>query len=1028
VRIAILGPLAVTVAGQPVPIGGARLRALLIRLAVDAGRPVRTDALIDAVWGDDPPVGAANALQTLVSRLRRLLPAERLTGDPTGYRVSAEVDIDDFDRLVRAGRDATDATAARAYLAEALALWRGPALVDVAEFDFARATAARLDEAHIAVAEDWLAARATIEPAGDLVGEIEELAAAHPLRERPHALLMTALASAGRQAEAIRGYEQLRDRLSEELGIDPSPEVAAAYTAMLRGERAGNVRAALTSFVGRDAELARLLAMVRAHRLVTLVGPGGAGKTRLATEAARRLGAEFAGGVWIIELAPVREPDGVAGALAEALQLREVRFLDLSSAGNPFDRVLDALGSKDLLLVLDNCEHLIDASARIADALLGACPGVRIVTTSREPLAINGEALCPLGPLATPQIDVGPSAAAEVASVRLFVDRASAVKPGFTLTDANTGAVAEICRRLDGMPLAIELACARLRSMPVEAIAARLDDRFRLLTGGSRTALPRHQTLQAVVEWTWDLLSDDERFLATRFSVFLDGATVDTITAICGAGSVEALGGLVDKSFVLLGDDGRYRMLETIRSYAAERLAEGGQAAVARTDHASFFATTAELADRHMRDAQQIRWLKWMSDERDNLAGALRWAIDTGNAALAVRLSGALGWFWLLCDYHVEASNWLAQSLALPGDVPDSARALALAHYGINMMATGDAAKVDDALTQARSLGCDHPVVALSEVMGGMFGDDFSRAAAALPRLRAHPDPWVRAMGTMVGAILNIYTGVADEAEAGLIDALGQFEAIGDQWARSTLTSVLGEIRGLRGDREGAIAAFRLAATLAEELSVPEVTAGVLMSLCLHEARIGDLGGARRDLDRAMRQASRGVSPQMSAQLGGAEAEIARRGGDLLTARARYREVIASVGSARGIAREIVASLLSGLALTEIGLGNVDVGSTLAGEIFDLAVAIRGRIGLSVCSTVCMAAADATSRPADAAYLLGIGDAVRGVVDAGTPEVQEVAASARALLGDAEFEAHYERGRKLDFGAAVDVLRVTVGR
>ena len=742
-RIAILGPLLVTDAGRSVPVGGARLRALVIRLAVDAGRSVRTDALVDAVWGDDPPAGAANALQTLVSRLRRALPPAAITVDPTGYRVDADVDFVEFEQMARAGRTATDATVARAHFADALALWRGPALVDVAESGFARAVAARLDEARVTATEDWLSARATIEPAADLIADLEELARAHPLRERPHALLMSALAAAGRQAEAVRGYEQLRARLADELGIDPSAELASAYTAMLRGERTGNIRPALTSFVGREAELARLTSMIRENRLVTLVGPGGAGKTRLATEAARRLAGEFAGGVWIVELAPVREADGVARALAETLQLREVRFLDLSSSGNAFDRVLGALESKDLLLVLDNCEHLIDASAGLADAMLGACPGVRIVTTSREPLAINGEALCPLGPLATPLVTPasGVTAAAvhDVASVRLFVDRAAAVKPGFALTDTDAGAVAEICRRLDGMPLAIELACARLRTMPVQAIAARLDDRFRLLTGGNRTALPRHQTLQAVVEWTWDLLAGEERSLAATFSVFLDGATVDTIVGICGADSVEPLGGLVDKSFVLLGDDGRYRMLETIRSFAAERLADSGAAGAARTAHASFFATTAEHADTHMRGPQQLRWLKWISDERDNLAGALRWAIDSGDAATAVRLAGALGWFWLLCDYHVEAATgwakrWRCRATCRPTRVPWHSRTTASTSWR-----PAAPTKVDEALAEARALGCDHPVVALSEVMGGMFGDDFTRSADRAAELAGPP-------------------------------------------------------------------------------------------------------------------------------------------------------------------------------------------------------------------------------------------------------------------------------------------------
>jgi predicted ATPase/DNA-binding SARP family transcriptional activator len=1024
VRIAILGPLLVTDTTVPTggrDIAGSRLRTLLIRLALDAGRTVGTSALVEAVWGNDPPAGAANALQTLVSRLRRALPPDALIADNTGYRIDATVDIHEFDQLGRAGREASDANSAQLRYEQALALWRGPALADVQDAEFARATIARLEEAKVTTTEEWFAARIASEPAGAVLPGLEELVAAHPLRERPHALLIGALTAAGRQADATKVYEQLRQRLSDELGLDPSPELAATYTAMLRGDRAGNLRPALTSFVGRNSELSRLTALIREQRLVTLVGPGGAGKTRLATEAARALADEFAGGVWMVELAPVREPDGVARALADSLQLREIRFMDLSSSADALDRVLGALASKDLLLVLDNCEHLIEASARLADALLATCHGVRIVTTSREPLAITGEALCPVGPLATPATNADAHGAA---SVHLFVDRAAAVKPGFALTDANAAAISEICRRLDGMPLAIELACARLRTLPLDQIAARLDDRFRLLTGGSRTALPRHQTLQAVVEWTWDLLATPERHLAARFSVFLDGATVDTIAGICGEACMESLAGLVDKSFVTLGDDSRYRMLETIRAYAAERLTEAGDAAAARTAHASFFAATAEHADLHMRGPEQVRWLRWISDERDNLTGALRWAIDSGDAATAVRLSGALGWFWLLCDFHVEALMWLGQALAMPGDVPNDARALALAHYGINLMVTDDAAQAQEMLAESRAMGCAHPVVALSSVMAGMFGETPELARAGLHELYRHPDPWVRAMGTTVHGILAVYGGQAEQAEKNLAKALAEFEAIGDHWARATLSSVLGEMRGLRGDRAGAIVAFQSAAALAEELGVPDVAAQMFVSMSLHKARTGDIDGARTDLEQARRRSAIGVSPQLTNQLRVAEAEILRRSGDFLGASERYHEALDRLSSIQGLSREVSAGLMTGLAFAELGLDNVNAARVLGKQIYQDCAQFRNRMALSMGATVLAAVADVSGDAERAAYLMGVGDGLRGLVDQGTPELADIVTSSRGRLGDLAYDVAYARGRALDLDGAIEALRL----
>ena len=1027
-RISILGPLVVTDdAGEPIPISGARVRAVIARLALDPGRPVHADALIDAVWGEAPPAGATNALQTLVSRLRRTLGADLAAvaiGDATGYALHATVDAAEFESLARAARDAPDATSARDGLAAALALWRGDAFADVADAEFARPTIVRLAEARTSAREAWFGSRLTIEPPSGLIGELEVFAADHPLREQPHALLIGALASAGRQADAVVVYEQLRSRLSEQLGLDPSPELAGAYASMLRGERAGNVRTPYTSFVGRDTDLARLIALIREQRLVTLVGPGGAGKTRLATEAARVLRAEFAGGVWSVELAPVRDPDDVARAIAEALQLRELRFFDMTQSARAFDRVLAALETKDLLLILDNCEHLIGAAAGLVDTLLRTCEGVRVLTTSREPLAITGETLLPVPPLATSPAGAALDDVRNTAAVRLFVDRAAAVKPGFALTAANVDAVAEICRRLDGMPLAIELACARMRTMPVDQIARRLDDRFRLLTGGSRTALARHQTLQAVVDWTWDLLSAPERTLAERFSVFLDGATSSTIDGMSADDDSDALRGLVDKSFVVLGDDGRYRMLETIRAFAAERLADTGATAAVRDAHARYFADVAAVADLHIRGHGQVLWLRWLSEERDNLSGALRWAIDSGDAPTAVGLAGSLGWFWLLCDFHDEASSNLSQALALPGEVPDDVRALALAHYGITQMIHDDREPALETLRAVAASGSEHPVVALSQIMGPMFGSDPSRAWANLPTMLEHADPWVRAMGRTMAGLLNIFGGDADRAEAELGVAVVEFEAVGDLWARAMVGAVLGEIRGLHGDQAGAITMLQTSAALAEELGVPDVAAQMYVSLALQRARTGDLRGAEADLEHARARSSAGVSPQAMVQLNAASAEVIRRGGDVAGAHARYRDALAQAATVRAIAKEILAGLLLGMALTEIDLGDVDTAYERGAQIVEAVPNVADRIALCMAAAVFAAVASARGAQAEAAYMLGVADAIRGVADDGNPDLAAITATARGRLGDQAFADAHARGRDLDLPSAIDALHV----
>jgi predicted ATPase/DNA-binding SARP family transcriptional activator len=612
VRIGLLGPLLIQDgAGQPVRVGGYRVRALLILLALDAGRVVPAYWLIERLWGDDRPADAANALQSLVSRLRGALrqgglDAGLIESSPAGYRLAvARTDVDAvaFEARARFGSQALasgDTAEAARVLREALATWRGPALADVAGEDFAAAPAGRLEELRSAALLDRIEADLALAEPGDLVGELRGLTAADALAERPRALLMRALAAAGRQAEAIAAYHEVRELLADRLGVDPSRELEQVYLGILRQQgprkaaqkpaapaqpRGSASPSALTSFVGRDDDVSGVLKKLGEERLVTLTGPGGVGKTRLAAEMSARLGAP----AWFVELAPVTDPAEVPYAVLGALSPGERMIARKAGEGDgadPLDRLSDALAGRDTVLVIDNCEHVVEAAARLAGHVLSECPRVRIVATSREPLRIGGETLWVVAPLPAPPGPAGPPTAPADGSalpealrypaVQLFRDRAAAVAPGFAVDEANVGAVARICRTLDGMPLAIELAAVWLRTLTPAQLAERLDDRFALLTGGSRTALPRHQTLRAVVDWSWDLLSGPERVLARRLAVFPAGATLAAAEQVCAdaalppAQVLAALSGLVSKSILTSaggGDAGpRYRMLETVRA------------------------------------------------------------------------------------------------------------------------------------------------------------------------------------------------------------------------------------------------------------------------------------------------------------------------------------------------------------------------------------------------------------------------------------------------------------------------------
>jgi len=685
VRYRILGTTqALRPDGTSVPVGGARLRALLTVLALRPGRAVTASLLVDEVWAGDPPADATGALQALVGRLRRALGADAITSSESGYRLAAapdDIDLHRFERLtgegLRALADGNPAKAAEA-LDDALALWVGPALADLPD---RTAEAARWETRRLDARRARLTASLAVGEADTALPELTALCDTHPLDEPLQSLRLRALRATGRTAEALAAYEDVRQLLADRLGSDPGPELRALHGELLAvtpdvptptptdAPLPGNLRARLTSFVGREADIDVIRGDLASARLVTLLGPGGAGKTRLSQEVAEGVRYVARDGVWLAELAPVDDPDAVPTAVLTAVGARETVMYGagaeaIRAAGGdrhdePLDRLAEHCGRRRMLIVLDNCEHVVDAAARLVEALLERCPELTVLATSREPLGVPGELLRPVEPLPDP------------VALRLLADRGAAARPGFSVED-DPEACAEICRRLDGLPLAIELAAARLRMLTPRQIADRLDDRFRLLTSGSRTLLPRQQTLRAVVDWSWDLLDADEREVLTTLSVFAGGCDLAAAEAVCGPVAFETLGSLVDKSLVVAAPSGdgemRYRLLETVAEYAAERLDESGRRPRAERAHLTYYRELARTTDPLLRGPGQLAAVGRLELEYENLRTALRHAVAERDEQEAICLVLSLIWYWQMRDVRIEARNWCVEVMALGPD------------------------------------------------------------------------------------------------------------------------------------------------------------------------------------------------------------------------------------------------------------------------------------------------------------------------------------------------------------------------
>ena len=1096
-RVELLGTVQVRDdAGSPAHVGGPRARALLALLALDADRVVPAASLIDRLWDGEPPDGARGALQSMISRLRGVL-GEVIESHPAGYRLAVgrgSVDALAFEDLAGQGSRAlaaADPGRASAILRQALALWRGPALAGLPAPGPAAGIAARLEELRRSATADRIEADLTAAAASEAAGltaELRALAGEDPLAERPRALLMRALYMAGRQADALAVYADARAQLAAQLGVDPSPQLEQVYLGVLRRTlpearipaRDGpasepavsgpvavpltTLRVPLTSLVGRDDQVAHVQALTSENRLITLTGPGGVGKTRLAAEVAARA----RDGVWLVDLAPLSDPGDVPYAVLTAVGIRDGLLAGArdnepgqaaepgSATGpDPSGRLISSFRERSGLIVLDNCEHLIEAVAKLADAVLSGCPGIRVLVASREALGITGETVCPVPPLPVPPEpgDGELAAIAAAASVRLLADRARAVRPGFAVTDANAADVARICRALDGIPLAIELAAARLRTMSPAQLTGRLGDRFAVLTGGSRTARPRHQTLRAVVGWSWDLLSKSERVLARRLAVLPAGATLGSAEGICAdkpdeldgelpADAVlDALTGLADKSFLAVDgetDDTepRYRMLDTIRAYCLEQLTDAEEEDGVRDRMCGYYLALAETADPLLRTRAQRSWFSVLAAENDNMHAAMRWATERGDARTALRFGAALAWYWYLCGPRGACAALALAALAVDAaGSPPADRATVEARGICAVIAAGvdsayepggEAAELVAAASVAAAADPSgpalHPLVVYAHTQATRFRGDAEGALNLLADYIGSADPWNAAAASVMTAVGLLGLGRIEEASLICDAGLAGFRDIEESWGVAMALMLRAELDKFAGNYGGAIAALEEAADSRRRLNAApgnDLT-WLYSDLAWLQVRIGDYAAAHAALELVDQNAwSLGdTGPYLSL----IRAELAWMEGQLDEATRRCQDILREGADLTASWVQVRPLAAARLGVLELEAGDIARGMALLRDALETA---RDRPTTAVAVEGVAASALRVAGPERAAVLLGAADSIRGAVDHSSLDTPGIRAAAREQLGEDAFDDAYRRGLDMPYDEAVSFAQTS---
>ena len=1042
----LLGGCDIRVHGRPLPPPRYRKEWWLLALLVlRHDRESSRDALAEAFWPDSDGDRALLYLRRSLTNLRHALGPEAarlLSPSPRTLRFDLSGAFADAAAFDRAVRKTPSHSPSEEELAQAVELYQGPLLPDCTE-EWVLPEREERAQAYLAALED-LAQKATdrSDPAA-AVHWLRRLVFAAPRRESASGALMMALAEGGDRAAATQVYQDLRRLLRQELNTEPAPETRALHRRLTEQEALPPAAAPspaplaltlrhlpipLTDLIGRTQEIEEVTGWLRRGRLVTLLGTGGVGKTRLAIAAAEAALPQFAAGVWFVDLAPLSAPSLVPEAVAKALGISD-------EAGRSAEEWLaEALAASSLLLVLDNCEHVLDACAALSSHLLSACPHLRVLTTSRQVLGVPGEQAYAVPSLRLPpQERLGPEAdpayaeknvlaLLEYGSVRLFTERATQTSPSFRLTRRNAESVVEICHRLDGIPLALELAAARVRSLSPQEICARLEDRFRLLVVGNRAAAPRHQTLRAVIDWSYGLLSVPERSLLHRLSVFAGGWRLESAEAVCAGSSGEGvlepwevlalLTGLTEKSLAFaemtrVGTDGvtRYRLQETVRQYARTRLVECGEEEAVRGRHRDEFLHLAERANPEMQGPGQTAWLDRLEEEHDNLRASLAWEEQSAAGAEAgLRLAGSLCWFWSVRGHLSEGRQWLGRALArtevgaarpdgVMGGEATAARGKALNGAGRLACNQGDyavaQALLEESLTLYRQLGNQTGIAASLGSLGvvALNQDDYAVARALYEE------------SLIIQRRLGDQTGIANSLNS------------------------LGVVAWNQGDYAAARVLLEESLTIQRQLGYQTGIANSLNSLGVVALNQDDYAVAR-----ALHEESLTIRRQLGDQAGIANSlnnlgVVASDQDDYAVAQALLEESLIlyrQLGNQGNIANS-----LGNLGVVALNQGDYAVARAMYEESLTIRRQLGNQNGISYSLESLAEAAHRQGQSERAARLGGAASALRESI--GSPlnpadqkRFDKTTASAAEALGEAAFAAAWEVGRAMTLEQAVE--------